>query len=203
VYNPRTQKIHFITIHVYNPYNLSIALQATTILTQPSHPFPVSPSSSAAVMRRMPVAFAAVRQMAMSRDDASSRVLAILKDFKAIEDPSKVSRRPITQAHDVWELTGGEERRGEEEGAKGTFRLSSSRPPLQQTKKKKQHTQTHPHTWSHRIQIALDANFVQDLGLDSLDAVEIVMAVEDEFGASGNSQGARRRLRPMPDMFRF
>lgn len=47
---------------------------------------------SAAVMRRMPVAFAAVRQMALSRDDASSRVLAILKGFKAIEDPSKVSR---------------------------------------------------------------------------------------------------------------
>ncbi len=28
----------------------------------------------------------------------------------------------------------------------------------------------------------MDAHFVKDLGLDSLDAVEIVMAFEDEFG---------------------
>ena len=29
--------------------------------------------------------------------------------------------------------------------------------------------------------ITLDANFVDDLGADSLDAVELIMAVEDEF----------------------
>lgn len=28
----------------------------------------------------------------------------------------------------------------------------------------------------------MDAHFINDLGLDSLDAVEIVMAFEDEFG---------------------
>jgi hypothetical protein len=32
-------------------------------------------------------------------------------------------------------------------------------------------------------QVTLDAHFVKGLGLDSLDAVEIVMALEDEFGA--------------------
>eukprot|EP00055_Hartaetosiga_balthica_P002241 m.3229 g.3229 ORF g.3229 m.3229 type:complete len:119 (-) comp2035_c0_seq1:2196-2552(-) len=34
----------------------------------------------------------------------------------------------------------------------------------------------------NRENITLDAHFVNDLGLDSLDAVEIAMAVEDEFG---------------------
>lgn len=31
-------------------------------------------------------------------------------------------------------------------------------------------------------EIKPEANFVDDLGADSLDAVEIVMAIEDEFG---------------------
>ena len=31
-------------------------------------------------------------------------------------------------------------------------------------------------------QVTLQAHFVNDLGLDSLDVVEIVMAFEDEFG---------------------
>ena len=30
--------------------------------------------------------------------------------------------------------------------------------------------------------MTLEAHFINDLGLDSLDAVEIVMAFEDEFG---------------------
>ena len=32
------------------------------------------------------------------------------------------------------------------------------------------------------LQVTLEAHFVNDLGLDSLDVVEIVMAFEDEFG---------------------
>ena len=32
------------------------------------------------------------------------------------------------------------------------------------------------------VQLAVDAHFINDLGLDSLDVVEIIMAVEDEFG---------------------
>ena len=30
--------------------------------------------------------------------------------------------------------------------------------------------------------ITLDSHFINDLGLDSLDHVEVIMAVEDEFG---------------------
>ncbi len=32
-------------------------------------------------------------------------------------------------------------------------------------------------------QVTLDAKFIEDLGADSLDLVELVMAFEDEFGA--------------------
>ena len=32
------------------------------------------------------------------------------------------------------------------------------------------------------LQVTLDAHFINDLGMDSLDAVEVVMAFEDEFG---------------------
>lgn len=32
------------------------------------------------------------------------------------------------------------------------------------------------------LQLTLDAEFIKDMGLDSLDVVECVMAVEDEFG---------------------
>lgn len=31
-------------------------------------------------------------------------------------------------------------------------------------------------------QVTLEAHFMTDLGLDSLDAVEVVMSFEDEFG---------------------
>ncbi len=31
-------------------------------------------------------------------------------------------------------------------------------------------------------QVTLDAKFVEDLGADSLDQVELIMALEDEFG---------------------
>lgn len=33
----------------------------------------------------------------------------------------------------------------------------------------------------------MDAHFINDLGLDSLDTVEIVMAFEDEFGKCSTS----------------
>jgi acyl carrier protein len=34
----------------------------------------------------------------------------------------------------------------------------------------------------NRDQITLEASFIDDLGADSLDTVELVMALEDEFG---------------------
>jgi hypothetical protein len=37
--------------------------------------------------------------------------------------------------------------------------------------------------WSQSCKVTLDAHFTKDLGLDSLDAVEIVTAFEDEFGS--------------------
>ena len=33
-------------------------------------------------------------------------------------------------------------------------------------------------------QLTVESHFLNDLGLDSLDVVEIIMAVEDEFGES-------------------
>lgn len=42
--------------------------------------------------------------------------------------------------------------------------------------------------------LTMETNFVEDLGADSLDAVEIIMAVEDEFGievGDDDAQGIR------------
>ena len=39
-------------------------------------------------------------------------------------------------------------------------------------------------------QITLEGHFINDFGLDSLDAVEIVMAVEHEFGECSESRQA-------------
>jgi len=32
------------------------------------------------------------------------------------------------------------------------------------------------------FQLSLESHFINDLGLDSLDHVEVIMAIEDEFG---------------------
>lgn len=41
-------------------------------------------------------------------------------------------------------------------------------------------------------QLTAEAHFMKDLGLDSLDQVEIIMAMEDEFG-NGAGVGVRPR----------
>ena len=46
------------------------------------------------------------------------------------------------------------------------------------------------------FQISLDAHFLKDLGLDSLDHVEIIMAVEDEFGFEIPDDNGERLLTP-------
>ncbi|XP_054763040.1 acyl carrier protein, mitochondrial-like [Lytechinus pictus] len=42
--------------------------------------------------------------------------------------------------------------------------------------------------------VTLDAKFAEDLGLDSLDAVEIIMAMEDEFGVEIPDETAEKLL---------
>jgi len=44
--------------------------------------------------------------------------------------------------------------------------------------------------------LSLDSHFLNDLGLDSLDHVEVVMAMEDEFGFEIPDGDAEKLLRP-------
>jgi len=50
--------------------------------------------------------------------------------------------------------------------------------------------------------LTVDSHFMQDLGLDSLDHVEIVMAMEDEFGFEIPDGDAEKLLRPA-DVVRY
>ncbi|KAG7196501.1 hypothetical protein KM043_018510 [Ampulex compressa] len=50
--------------------------------------------------------------------------------------------------------------------------------------------------------LTLEAHFIDDLGLDSLDHVEVIMAVEDEFGFEIPDMDAERLLRPA-DIVRY
>lgn len=47
-----------------------------------------------------------------------------------------------------------------------------------------------------RPQLSLDSHFIQDLGLDSLDHVEVIMAMEDEFGFEIPDNEAEKLSRP-------
>ncbi|XP_037051266.1 acyl carrier protein, mitochondrial isoform X1 [Bradysia coprophila] len=44
--------------------------------------------------------------------------------------------------------------------------------------------------------LKLDSHFINDLGLDSLDHVEVIMAMEDEFGFEIPDQDAEKLFRP-------
>ncbi|XP_033207786.1 acyl carrier protein, mitochondrial [Belonocnema kinseyi] len=44
--------------------------------------------------------------------------------------------------------------------------------------------------------LKLESHFVNDLGLDSLDHVEIIMAMEDEFGFEIPDMDAEKLMRP-------
>merc|ERR1712141_527473 len=44
--------------------------------------------------------------------------------------------------------------------------------------------------------VSLESHFINDLGLDSLDHVEVIMAVEDEFGFEIPDEHAEKLLTP-------
>jgi len=44
--------------------------------------------------------------------------------------------------------------------------------------------------------LTIDSHFMNDLGLDSLDHVEVIMAIEDEFGFEIPDADAEKLLRP-------
>ncbi|CAK9812536.1 Acyl carrier protein, mitochondrial [Anthophora quadrimaculata] len=48
----------------------------------------------------------------------------------------------------------------------------------------------------------LDSHFMEDLGLDSLDHIEVIMAMEDEFGFEIPDMDAEKLLRPA-DIIRY
>lgn len=50
--------------------------------------------------------------------------------------------------------------------------------------------------------ITVDSHFINDLGLDSLDHVEIIMAIEDEFGFEIPDGDAEKLARPA-DIIRY
>ncbi|XP_043787743.1 acyl carrier protein, mitochondrial isoform X2 [Apis laboriosa] len=50
--------------------------------------------------------------------------------------------------------------------------------------------------------LSLNSHFMEDLGLDSLDHVEIIMAIEDEFGFEIPDMDAQKLLRPA-DIVRY
>ncbi|XP_023012122.2 NADH dehydrogenase (ubiquinone) acyl carrier protein isoform X2 [Leptinotarsa decemlineata] len=50
--------------------------------------------------------------------------------------------------------------------------------------------------------LTLESHFINDLGLDSLDHVEVIMAIEDEFGFEIPDADAEKLLRPA-DIVRY
>lgn len=52
------------------------------------------------------------------------------------------------------------------------------------------------------MQLSLESHFINDLGLDSLDHVEVIMAIEDEFGFEIPDVDAEKLLRPV-DIVRY
>lgn len=51
-------------------------------------------------------------------------------------------------------------------------------------------------------QLKLESHFMNDLGLDSLDHVEVIMAMEDEFGFEIPDSDAEKLLKPC-DIIRY
>lgn len=52
------------------------------------------------------------------------------------------------------------------------------------------------------LQLKIESHFINDLGLDSLDHVEVIMAMEDEFGFEIPDSDAEKLLKPA-DIVRY
>lgn len=50
--------------------------------------------------------------------------------------------------------------------------------------------------------VTLEASLVDDLGADSIDAVEVIMAIEDEFGIEINDE-AMKNVQTIGDMVEY
>ncbi len=51
-------------------------------------------------------------------------------------------------------------------------------------------------------EVTLEAHFVEDLGADSLDTVELIMALEEEFGIEGPDEEAEKLI-SVGDVIRY
>lgn len=51
-------------------------------------------------------------------------------------------------------------------------------------------------------QVKLDSRLAEDLGADSLDAVELIMAIEDEFGIEVDDEAATK-IKKVSDIVEF
>jgi len=54
----------------------------------------------------------------------------------------------------------------------------------------------YPNANHSQLQLNVESHFINDLGLDSLDHVEVIMAMEDEFGFEIPDSDAEKLLKP-------
>ena len=53
------------------------------------------------------------------------------------------------------------------------------------------------------MELTEDLNLKDDLGADSIDLVELVMAFEDEYGISADYEGMDKKVRTVGDIIEF
>ncbi|KAK2973411.1 hypothetical protein RJ640_011645 [Escallonia rubra] len=104
----------------------------------------------------------------LDKSEVSDRVVSVVKNFQKV-DPSKVRGWPDDVPSEAYRCAWM---------AQVVKRFGESETP-QVEHKFRQHC---TNTYSWILQVTPNAHFQNDLGLDSLDTVEVVMALEEEFG---------------------